>query len=158
MADNLFALQVPEPIIDESVAIAFAKKQAEEAEAKRIAEEKRKAAQAAKLTVKTAFPAGWCTSYAASRFPVTWRGNAGSWGANARAQGYVVDRRPEAGALVTTWENSRNCWGCGHVAYIDKVENGVMYISEMNFVAFGVVSYRSLPVNSPTIRDVIHRK
>lgn len=109
-------------------------------------------------TANNTFFAGYCTWYVASRFPVTWNGNAVSWAANARAQGYRVDKNPEAGAILQTTENSFGTSGAGHVAYIEKVENGLIYTSEMNIAGRFVVSYRTIPVNSGLVLAVIHRR
>lgn len=104
------------------------------------------------------FPAGWCTAYAASKFPVTWRGNAAQWSQNARAQGYNVNKTPEAGALLVTNENSRNCPKCGHVAVIDMVDDQFIYVSEMNYEGFGVVSKRKISRSSSVVAAVIHAR
>lgn len=134
----------------------------------RIAREQALKARAlAKQTVKqpisivgsaSRFAPGNCTWYAATRFPVTWGGNAGQWGINAAAQGYRVNKTPVADALLVTWENSAGCPGCGHVAVIDQIIGDTMVISEMNYAAKYVVSTRTLPINSPLIRAVIHRQ
>lgn len=104
------------------------------------------------------FYAGQCTAYVAAHFPVTWRGNAAAWPAAARAQGYVVNKTPAAGAALVTTENSWGSKGAGHVALIDAVVDGTIYISEQNFEGWGLVSKRTLPIGSPLIRAVIHRK
>jgi surface antigen len=92
---------------------------------------------------RAAFPKGWCTSYVASKRAVTWRGNAGMWATNAANQGYSIGPEPQVGAIyVSRVENSRGCPKCGHVAYVEQVEETRFQVSEMNYVAFGKVSYR----------------
>lgn len=92
---------------------------------------------------------GNCTAYAFDRraemgrsIGANW-GNAGSWAYFARNAGYVVDRTPEAGAVIQDW---------GHVAIVEAVlPNGDLQLSEMNYYAFGAsganntVSGRILP-------------
>jgi LysM repeat protein len=86
------------------------------------------------------FPAGWCTWYVATKRNVTWRGDAGYWYANASAQGHPVGPTPKVGAIMVTWES----WA-GHVAYVEAVNaDGSWVVSEMNFVAFDVISERTI--------------
>ena len=88
----------------------------------------------------TGFPPGWCTYYVASKRNVTWRGDAGFWYQNAAAAGYPVGPTPKAGAIMVTWESY-----LGHVAYVESVNaDGSWTVSEMNFVAFGVISTRTI--------------
>jgi LysM repeat protein len=86
------------------------------------------------------FPAGWCTWYVATKRNVTWRGDAGYWYANASAQGHPVGPTPKVGAIMVTWES----WA-GHVAYVEAVNaDGSWVVSEMNFIAFDVISERTI--------------
>jgi LysM repeat protein len=88
----------------------------------------------------TGFPEGWCTWYVATKRNVTWRGDAGWWYANASAAGYSVGSTPKVGAIMVTWES----W-LGHVAYVESVNpDGSWVVSEMNFVAFDVISQRTI--------------
>ena len=88
----------------------------------------------------TGFPAGWCTYYVATKRNVTWRGDAGFWYQNAAAAGYAVGSKPKVGAIMVTWESY-----LGHVAYVDSVNaDGSWTVSEMNFVAFDVISTRTI--------------
>lgn len=91
------------------------------------------------------FPAGYCTYYVAKkRGDVTWRGNAGTWLNNAKAQGRATGNTPKAGAIVVTPES-----GWGHVGIVDSVnKDGSYNISEMNYAGFGKVSTRTLNSNS----------
>ncbi|MGA8923497.1 MAG: CHAP domain-containing protein [Candidatus Dormiibacterota bacterium] len=86
------------------------------------------------------FPWGWCTWYVATRRPVPWRGNAIEWYGNARAMGFPVGSKPQAGAIMVTTESPI---GLGHVAYVEQVNgDGSWLVSEMHYVAFGVTSQR----------------
>jgi LysM repeat protein len=86
------------------------------------------------------FPAGWCTWYVATKRNVTWRGDAGYWYSSASAQGYPVGPTPKVGAIMVTWES----WA-GHVAYVEAVNpDGSWVVSEMNYIAFNVISERTI--------------
>jgi LysM repeat protein len=86
------------------------------------------------------FPPGWCTYYVATKRHVTWRGDAGYWYQNAAAQGYAVGSTPKVGSIMVTWESY-----LGHVAYVEAVNSdGSWVVSEMNFVAFNVISQRTI--------------
>ncbi len=86
------------------------------------------------------FPPGWCTYYVATKRNVTWRGDAGYWYQNAAAQGYKVGPTPKVGSIMVTWESY-----LGHVAYVESVNpDGSWVVSEMNFVAFNVISQRTI--------------
>ncbi|TME07228.1 MAG: LysM peptidoglycan-binding domain-containing protein [Chloroflexi bacterium] len=88
----------------------------------------------------TGFPVGWCTYYVATWRNVTWRGDAGWWYENARAQGYPVGSVPKVGAIMVTWESY-----LGHVAYVESVNSdGSWTVSEMNYVAFDVIDWRTI--------------
>ena len=88
----------------------------------------------------TGFPVGWCTYYVATWRNVTWRGDAGWWYDNAKAQGYPVGSTPRVGAIMVTWESY-----LGHVAYVEAVNaDGSWTVSEMNDVAFDVLDWRTI--------------
>ena len=90
--------------------------------------------------VNSKFPVGWCTYYVATWRNVTWTGDAGWWYDNARAQGYAVGPTPRVGAIMVTWESY-----LGHVAYVEAVNSdGSWTVSEMNYVAFDVIDWRTI--------------
>ncbi|NTU69721.1 LysM peptidoglycan-binding domain-containing protein [bacterium] len=99
------------------------------------------------------FPYGQCTYYVASRRRVTWRGNAGAWLRNAAAQGYATGHSPAAGSIVVTSESS-----VGHVAIVESVSGGYIYVSEMNYGGRrgSVNRNRPIPVGSGVIRGYIY--
>lgn len=72
---------------------------------------------------------GYCTWYVASRraVPSSW-GNARSWYSSAQASGFKVGSTPVPGAIAWTGVGY-----AGHVAYVEKVENGQVLVSEMNY-------------------------
>lgn len=57
--------------------------------------------------------------------PTTW-GDGGSWAANARRDGFNVDKTPSANSIVC-WSKSG---GWGHVAYVTGVDDNYIYIRE----------------------------
>lgn len=80
---------------------------------------------------------GQCTTHAARRFDtvapdpgVNWRGNAKYWHANAEAAGWVVTRdlRAARPGAVVVWDGN-----AGHVAFVEAVMDGGIYVSEMNW-------------------------
>lgn len=83
------------------------------------------------------YPYGWCTWYAKDRRPdiPNQLGNADAWYEGAAAQGYSVGLTPKAGAVGVAI-------GYMHVVYIEKVKGNQVYVSEMNYEGFGVVSSR----------------
>jgi surface antigen len=94
------------------------------------------------------FPFGYCTFYVASRRWVPWNGNAITWLWGARAFGYPTGSTPRVGAIMVTAES---VWG--HVAYVETVgSNGSFTVSEMNFVSWGMVDWRTiLPGKVPVL-------
>lgn len=98
------------------------------------------------------FPKGYCTWYVASKMTIKFGGNAKNWLANAKASGYVVGKEPATRAAVVTTDNKRY----GHVAYVEKVEEDRILVSEMNYEKFGKMNTRWIPINSGTIRGYIY--
>ncbi len=98
------------------------------------------------------FPYGYCTYYVANRRTVTWRGNAGAWLYNAKAQGYATGKKPKVGAIVVTTEDARY----GHVAYVEAVGSDTITVSEMNYKGWGVINQRTLSQNARVIRGYIY--
>jgi surface antigen len=94
------------------------------------------------------FSYGYCTWYVANRRPIPWFGNAIEWWPNARAYGYAEGSTPAVGAVMVTRES-----GAGHVAYVESVNgDGSWTVSEMNYVAWGVQSRRTLrPGQAPVV-------
>lgn len=82
---------------------------------------------------------------------MTWMGNANRWIANARAQGYIVDRNPTPGSILVTNEGYY-----GHVAYIESVAGTKITISEWNYTGLYQLSVRTLDTSDPRIRGIIH--
>jgi len=98
------------------------------------------------------YPYGYCTYYAATKraIPSSW-GNAGQWLSSAKSAGYSTGSAPVAGAVVVT----RESWW-GHVGYVESVSENSFTISEMNYNGWGVVSYRTLSVNSSVVKGFVY--
>ena len=102
---------------------------------------------------------GQCTQWAwymrqqAGRgIPSSW-GNANTWAARARADGYLVDRNPEPGAIFQTSSG----W-YGHVGYVEDVNpDGSIVASEMNYNYRTYMAIRStIPASSAANLWYIH--
>ncbi len=102
----------------------------------------------------TKFAYGYCTWYVASRWPVTWTGNAWEWFGNAKAQGYPTGQIPEPGAILVTWES----W-VGHVAYVEQVNaDGSYVVSEMNYKGWGTIDTRPIKPGGVPLIGFIYSK
>jgi surface antigen len=102
---------------------------------------------------------GKCTWWAFARraqtndpIPNNW-GNAYSWAAAARANGYLVNHQPSPGAIMQTGG------GLGHVAFVESVDHdGSWHISEMNVVGINQVDYKTNPAGLAANYYFIHDK
>ncbi len=98
------------------------------------------------------FPYGWCTWYVSQKRFVPWGGNAGTWLYNAKSMGYRTGRTPQVGSIMVTTENRFY----GHVALVERVSGDSITVSEMNYVAWGKVSRRTLSASSRAIKGFIY--
>lgn len=106
-----------------------------------------------KISGNHRFAPGYCTDYVARNVAgITWGGNANQWIGNAKAQGVKVDRNPVAGSVLVTSENRRY----GHVAKIDSVSGDKVTISEWNYSGLYKKTVRTLDIDDPVIKGVIH--
>jgi surface antigen len=103
---------------------------------------------------------GYCTYYAYNRRAEIGRpisgnwGNAVSWSAMARAQGFRVDHTPEAGAVI---QNGGGWGGYGHVGIVERVNaDGSLLVSDMNYAGWNVISNRTVPASSVGSYNFIH--
>ena len=103
---------------------------------------------------------GYCTYYAYNRRAEIGRpisgnwGNAVSWSAMARAQGFRVDHTPEAGAVI---QNGGGWGGYGHVGIVERVNaDGSLLVSDMNYAGWNVISNRTVPASSVGSYNYIH--
>ena len=103
---------------------------------------------------------GYCTYYAYNRRAQLGRpiggnwGNAVSWAAMARAQGFRVDNTPEAGAVI---QNGGGWGGYGHVGIVEHVNgDGSLTVSDMNYVGWNIISTRTVSASSVGSYNYIH--
>jgi len=88
---------------------------------------------------------GYCTWYVANRVKTpNDLGNANTWDDRARGHGFTVTTIPKVGSIAQS-----DAGYLGHVAYVEQVVDGQVYISEMNGVAgWNKVGYRWMPIGS----------
>lgn len=98
------------------------------------------------------FPYGYCTWYVAQNKYIPWRGNAGAWLYNAKAMGYKTGKTPQAGSIVVTTDNTYY----GHVAIVQKVGDGTITVSEMNYKGWGKTNTRVISTSDRKIRGYIY--
>ncbi|OYW42946.1 hypothetical protein B7Z28_01140 [Candidatus Saccharibacteria bacterium 32-45-3] len=103
---------------------------------------------------------GYCTWYVYNRRAELGRpigsfwGNASSWAYMAGANGYLVNRTPEIGAIM---QDSYSAGGYGHVAVVESMTaDGGITVSEMNYNGWGVKSYRTLSAGQASGYNYIH--
>jgi len=103
-----------------------------------------------------AYPYGQCTWWVAQKRPVPSWGNARDWLSRATLSGYSVCRgnfcQPQIGAVISL----RTISAFGHVGYVERVEDGKVIFSEMNYIGWGKVNYRSLKIGDPRILGYIY--
>jgi surface antigen len=104
---------------------------------------------------------GYCTWYvynkrAAIGKPVgSFWGNAASWAYYAAASGYKVDHNPSVGAVLQVGGGFSG--GLGHVAFVERVNSdGSVFVSEMNYAGWDVVSTRTIPAGQAASYNYIH--
>ena len=82
-------------------------------------------------------------------------GNANTWASSARGAGFLVNRTPAAGAILVDQAGY-----FGHVAVVERVlENGDVYITEMNNYAYGgfnIVNDRTISAGQASAYQYIH--
>lgn len=81
---------------------------------------------------------GHCTMYVSKRRPIpqNW-GNARDWLRNAKAAGFTTGVHARPGAIGQTTVGRY-----GHVVYVEQIQDGKVYVSEMNYVGWNRLSYR----------------
>ncbi len=98
------------------------------------------------------FPYGYCTWYVAQKRYVPWGGNAGTWLYNAKVSGYRTGKSPAVGAIIVTTDSAYY----GHVALVEKVGDGSITVSEMNYKGWGKVNSRVISTSSRSIKGYIY--
>lgn len=113
----------------------------------------------ARASVGNRYAAGNCTWYAYERRAALGRpigsfwGNAYSWASSARAAGFVVNKDPQPGAVFQT---SSGGGGYGHVGVVESVDDQNIYVSDMNYAGYNVVTNRTIPRSAIGAYSFIH--
>ena len=113
----------------------------------------------ARASVGNRYALGNCTWYAYERRAAMGRpigsfwGNAYSWASSARAAGFVVNQTPAPGSIFQT---SFGGGGYGHVGIVERVDDQNIYVSDMNYGGYNVVTQRTIPRSSLAGYNFIH--
>jgi surface antigen len=103
---------------------------------------------------------GYCTWYAYNKRaqigkPIggNW-GNAVSWARYAAQDGFAVDKNPRSGDV---FQIGGGWGGLGHVGVVERTnDDGSIYVSEMNYAGWNVISYRTIPASQVGSYNFIH--
>ena len=102
------------------------------------------------------YPYGQCTWWVAQKRAIPSWGNAKDWLSNAVASGFPVCKgshcTPNVGAVISLKGSS-----LGHVAYVERLTNGKVIFSEMNYIGWGKMNYRSLKIGDYRILGYIYK-
>ena len=99
---------------------------------------------------------GNCTWYAYERRAAIGRpvgslwGNATNWAVSARAAGFTVNGTPAPGAVF------QYGGGYGHVGIVESVDSEYLYVTDMNYAGYNVVTSRKIPLSSTGHYSYIH--
>lgn len=110
-------------------------------------------------SVGNRYAAGNCTWYAYERRlqlgrPIgSFWGNANTWDDSARAAGFVVNNVPAPGAII---QNDWGGGGYGHVGIVERVDGQNIYVSDMNYAGYNVISSRTIPLAEASRYSFIH--
>lgn len=113
----------------------------------------------ATASVGNRYAAGNCTWYVYERRAAMGRpigsfwGNAYSWAASARAAGFLVDKNPTPGSIFQT---SSGGGGYGHVGMVERVDGQNIYVSDMNYGGYNVITHRTIPISQAGAYNYIH--
>lgn len=110
-------------------------------------------------SVGNRYAAGNCTWYAYERRlqlgrPIgSFWGHAKAWSASARAAGLVVNNVPAPGAII---QNTWGGFGYGHVGIVERVDGQNIYVSDMNYKGYNIISSRIVPLAEVGRYNFIH--
>ena len=110
-------------------------------------------------SVGNRYAAGNCTWYAYERRMQLGRpigsfwGHAKAWSDSARAAGLVVNNVPAPGAII---QNTWGGFGYGHVGIVERVDGQNIYIMEMNYRGYNIISPRTIPLAEVHRYNFIH--
>jgi len=102
------------------------------------------------------YPYGQCTWWAAQKRSIPSWGNAKDWLNNAISYGFPVCKgrycTPQVGAIISLNESR-----LGHVAYVERVTESKIIFSEMNYIGWGKMDWRSLKFGDYRIQGYIYK-
>ncbi|MFC1663523.1 LysM peptidoglycan-binding domain-containing protein [Patescibacteria group bacterium] len=102
------------------------------------------------------FPYGQCTWWVAQKRAIPAWGHAKDWMNNAIASGFSVCKGrycvPRVGAVIALSGSATY----GHVGYVEEVRGDKIVFSEMNYIGWGRMNYRSLRIGSSSIKGYIY--
>ena len=110
-------------------------------------------------SVGNRYAAGNCTWYAYERRlqlgrPIgSFWGHAKAWSDSARAAGLVVNNVPAPGAII---QNVWGGYGYGHVGIVERVDGQNIYVSDMNYAGYNIISSRIVPLAEAGRYNFIH--
>ena len=105
------------------------------------------------------YAGGNCTWFAFERRAALGRpigglwGNASLWASSASRAGYVVNKTPAPGAI---FQYGGGYGGYGHVGVVDSVDGEYLYVTDMNYAGYNVVTSRKIPLSSTGHYTYIH--
>lgn len=102
------------------------------------------------------YPYGYCTWWVAQKRAIPSWGNAKDWLSNAVASGFPVCKgrycTPQVGAVISLKEGR-----LGHVAYVERITENKVIFSEMNYIGWGKMDWRSLRFGDYRILGYIYK-
>lgn len=110
-------------------------------------------------SVGNRYAPGNCTWYAYERRlqlgrPIgSFWGHARAWSTSARAAGFLVNNTPAPGAII---QNTWGGYGYGHVGIVERVDGQNIYVSDMNYAGYNVISSRTIPLAEAGRYSFIH--
>lgn len=110
-------------------------------------------------SVGNRYAPGNCTWYAYERRlqlgrPIgSFWGHARAWSTSARAAGFLVNNTPAPGAII---QNTWGGYGYGHVGIVERVDGQNIYVSDMNYAGYNVISSRTIPLAEVGRYSFIH--
>jgi len=103
-----------------------------------------------------AYPYGQCTWWVAQKRAIPSWGHAKNWLDKAIISGYPVCKSswciPQVGAVISLKGNRYY----GHVGYVEEVRGDKIVFSEMNYIGWGRMNYRTLRIGSTSIKGYIY--
>ena len=102
---------------------------------------------------------GNCTWYAYERRAAIGRpigslwGNATNWAVSARAAGFTVNGTPAPGAI---FQYGGGYGGYGHAGVVQSVDSEYLYVTDMNYAGYNVITSRKIPLSSTGHYSYIH--